>query len=180
MKFNTIVGNPPYQIMDGGAGASAKPVYNLFVNTAKQLDPQYISMIMPSRWFAGGKGLDTFRDEMLNDIHLKRLDDFLNPELIFPNTNIRGGLCYFLWDKKHDTNKFQTLVVTHDKNKPISTVKRLLKTEGINLFIRNYEAISILNKVKNKDFISFSLYISSRKPFGLSTDFIKDDNFKNN
>lgn len=81
--------------MDGGAQASATPVYNLFVDTARALKANYISMIMPARWYSGGKGLDEFRISMLEDQHISRLDDFLNPETVFPNTNIRGGLCYF-------------------------------------------------------------------------------------
>ena len=96
MKFNVIVGNPPYQQSDGGAQASAKPIYNLFVESAKELNPSYISMIMPTRWYAGGKGLDEFREIMLNDKHISELHDFLKPDILFQNTNYRVGFCYFL------------------------------------------------------------------------------------
>ena len=96
MKFNVIVGNPPYQQSDGGAQASAKPIYNLFVEVAKQLNPNYILIIMPTRWYAGGKGLDEFRETMLNDKHISELHDFLKPDILFQNTNNRGGVCFFL------------------------------------------------------------------------------------
>ncbi len=104
LKFDVIIGNPPYQEMDGGAQASASPIYHHFVRLAKELEPGLISFIMPTRWYAGGKGLDDFRDEMLNDIHIRELHDWLTPEDIFPHTNIRGGVCYFLWDKDYDNN----------------------------------------------------------------------------
>ena len=97
MKFDAIIGNPPYMVMDGGAQASAKPIYQHFVSTSKKIKPNYISFIIPTRWYAGGKGLDKFRDEMLNDEHIEALYDCVTPDDIFPNTNIRGGVCYFLW-----------------------------------------------------------------------------------
>lgn len=95
MKFNAIVGNPPYQVMDGGAGASAKPVYNLFVDIAKKLKAEYISMIMPARWYAGGKGLDEFRDDMLKDKSMSLLVDYFDATDVFPRIDISGGICYF-------------------------------------------------------------------------------------
>ena len=178
MKFDAIVGNPPYQVMDGGAQASASPVYNLFVGLAKQIRPNYFSLIMPARWYSGGKGLDEFRAEMLSDKHICRLDDFLSPETLFPNTNIRGGLCYFLWSYQHDAEKQLTRVVTHDKNNISGDIKRTLKTQNSDTFIRSYEAISIMNKVLINNFKSMSQYVSVRKPFGLPTDFTKDINYK--
>ena len=178
IAFNAIVGNPPYQMMDGGAQASATPVYNLFVGIAKKLNGNYISMIMPARWYSGGKGLDDFRNEMLTDKCIRRLDDFLYPETVFPNTNIRGGLCYFLRDSSYDCNKDLTRVVTHGRQGIIADKLRLLKTEEIETFIRSYEALSIIEKVKALNFTSITPYISARKPFGLSTDFTKDVNYK--
>lgn len=179
MKFKAIVGNPPYQIMDGGAQASSKPVYNYFVEIAKRLDPSYISMIMPSRWYSGGKGLDDFRDKMLNDFRIAVLHDFLNPELVFPNTNIRGGVCYFLWDKNYNNETSLTKVVTHQgKALPISTY-RLLKTEHSDTFVRHSIAISIIEKVNgSSNFISFSEYISALRPFGFRGYFINDPMFR--
>lgn len=178
MKFNAVVGNPPYQMMDGGAQASATPVYNLFVNIAKKLQANYVSMIMPARWYSGGKGLDEFRNSMLEDKHISRLDDFLNPETIFPNTNIRGGLCYFLWNSNYNSHENLTRVVTHGISGVVSDKMRSLKLDNIDTFIRNYDAISIIEKVKNKNFSSLKTIVSPRKPFDLATDFIKDVQFK--
>ena len=104
MKINAIVGNPPYQIMDGGAGVSAKPVYNLFIEIAKQIAPNYISMIMPSRWFAGGKGLDSFRESMLSDKRISHIFDYVNAKDCFPTASIGGGVNYILWDVNYKGN----------------------------------------------------------------------------
>lgn len=177
MKFDAIVGNPPYQVMDGGAGASAKPLYQYFVDIARNLAPNYISMIMPSRWYAGGKGLDEFRDKMLNNNNICELHDFLNPEILFPNTNIRGGLCYFLLNKDYDNSKLLTRVVTHSEKGIISDVKRTLKTSGSDFFIRSYVGIEIVKKVFIDNAESFEKYVSSRKPFGLDTTFAKSKDF---
>ena len=178
MKFNAIVGNPPYQVMDGGAQASAKPIYNVFVEIAKSLKSNYLSLIMPARWYSGGKGLDEFRSTMLSDIRIRRLDDFLYPETIFPNTNIRGGLCYFLRDENYDNNEKLTQVVTHGENGVISDKMRRIKIENFDTFIRTYEAISIIEKVRKSNFVSIADNISARKPFGLATDFFKSEDYK--
>ena len=178
MKFDAVVGNPPYQEMDGGAQASATPIYHHFVETAKKLNPTFISFIMPTRWYVGGKGLDSFRKEMLDDIHLKELYDHLTPENIFPNTNIRGGVCYFLWDKNYDNRKDLTRVVTYEDNKIIADVLRPMKVEGIDIFIRDSKAVNILRKVFSKNDTSvMSDHISVRKPFGLEGNFIKTMDF---
>lgn len=179
MKFNAIVGNPPYQEMDGGAQASASPIYNLFVEIAIKAKPDSISMIMPSRWYSGGKGLDEFRNQMLNDQHISILHDFLNPEQVFPNTNIRGGLCYFLWDVNYDNQTNLTKVVTHQLNSEPLVSVRSLKTENENTFIRHGLAIKIIDKVKNKvDFQSFENHISTLRPFGFRGYFTKDEKFR--
>lgn len=179
MKFDAIIGNPPYQQSDGGAQASAKPIYNEFVGIAEQLDPEYISMIMPTRWYAGGKGLDEFRDQMLNDKNIRELHDFLKPELIFQNINLRGGICYFLRDKNHDNSKDLTKVFTyHDSLIPTLNV-RSLKNEGSDIFIRHGIGVSIIKKVSNDSkFESLAKYVSSAKAFGFRTFFIKDKKFR--
>lgn len=178
VKFDAVVGNPPYQEMDGGAQASASPIYQNFVMTAKSIDPRYISFIMPTRWYVGGKGLDSFRDEMLNDLHIKELYDCLTPEDIFPNTNIRGGVCYFLRDSNYDNNRNLTRVVTYANNQIIADHQRALKVEGIDVFIRDGKAVDILKKVfPNADMPVISQMVSVRKPFGLEGNFIKDVRF---
>ncbi|TLS35403.1 Eco57I restriction-modification methylase domain-containing protein [Pseudalkalibacillus caeni] len=178
LKFDVIIGNPPYQEIDGGAQVSARPIYHNFVRAAKAMNPQYISLITPSRWYVGGKGLDDFRDEMLNDPHLRELHDWLTPEDIFPNTNIRGGVSYFLWDSKYNSSVSQTRVVTYENNEIISDTLRPLKFKDSDIFIRDSKAITILNKINVDDKNSLMAYVSARNPFGFSTNFTKNSKFK--
>lgn len=179
MKFDAIIGNPPYQVMDGGAQASARPIYNDFVDFSEEVDPYLVSIIMPSRWYAGGKNLDEFRNKMLNDIHLQELHDFLHPELLFPDTNNRGGICYFFRNKKYDNTKNLTRVITHNDKGIESDIMRPMKIEGTEIFIRSAAAIGIIKKVFSENKAkSFSSYVSSRKPFGLDTTFAKSTFFK--
>ncbi|WP_296321005.1 Eco57I restriction-modification methylase domain-containing protein [uncultured Treponema sp.] len=179
MNFDAIIGNPPYQVMDGGAQASARPIYNDFVDFSEKVDPNLVSIIMPSRWYAGGKNLDEFRNKMLNDIHLQELHDFLHPELLFPDTNNRGGICYFFRNKNYDNTKKLTRVITHNDKGIESDIMRPMKIEGTEIFIRSAVAIEIIKKIfsENKS-KSFSEYVSSRKPFGLDTTFAKSSHFK--
>lgn len=181
MKFNAIVGNPPYMEMDGGAQASAKPIYNEFVDIAKKIEPDYISMIMPTRWYSGGKGLDDFRESMLKDKRLAVLHDFLNPDEVFPKTNIRGGICYFLWDKVYGTDFELTEVVTHQEGVEPVSVMRSLKSGVTEIFIRHKAALDIIDKVKTlEDFKSFEDHVSPRKPFGIDGFFVKNEKFRKN
>lgn len=175
MKFDVVIGNPPYQEDDGGAGSSAKPIYNLFVEKAQELNPNFISMIIPTRWFSGGKGLDNFRDKMLNDIHISQLHDFLNPKVLFPSTNNRGGICFFLWDNNFDSNaQLPTIYTYHDETNPVIS-QRKLKNDGSDIYIRHHVAIDIINKIKDfENFESMEKYISARKPFNLEGNIIKD------
>ena len=101
MQFDVIIGNPPYQMDTGGSGRQAKPIYQLFVQTAMKLNPRFIAMVTPSRWFAGGMGLSDFREEMLNCGQISHLTDFENAPDVFPGVDIAGGICYFLWDRSH-------------------------------------------------------------------------------
>ncbi len=177
MKIDAVVGNPPYQVMDGGAQASASPVYNLFVDVSKKTKAQYISMIMPARWYAGGRGLDEFRITMLNDKCIKRLDDFTNPELVFPGTNIRGGICYFLRDINYDNSLGLVRVVTHEREGISSDTMRPMLIDGTETFIRDEQAISILAKVKDNTSQFMDEWISPLRPFGFRGYFVNDEAF---
>ena len=177
MKFDVVVGNPPYQVSDGGAQASAKPIYQYFVKLSNELTNHYSSLIIPSRWYVGGKGLDEFREDMLNDNHIKELHDCLTPEDIFPNTNIRGGVCYFLRDFKYNNIKELVRVVTHESNNIIYETNRSMKINNSEVFIRDGRAKDIIAKVTNNDFESISKNISSRKPFGLDGNFARSDKY---
>ncbi|MGR3807321.1 Eco57I restriction-modification methylase domain-containing protein [Pasteurella testudinis] len=168
MKFDVIIGNPPYQLSDGGAQASAKPIYNDFVEQAKKLNPRYISMIIPARWYSGGKGLDKFRDAMLADRQLIELHDFPNSSDCFSGVEIKGGVCYFLW--KNQANE-DCLVVTYEGDNIISRMTRPLKEEQLDVFIRYNQAVQILRKIAKYNELSFNTIISSAKPFGLRTFF---------
>ena len=180
MKFNVIVGNPPYQQKDGGANKNfATPIYNEFVDIAKKLNPNCISMIMPTRWYAGGSDLGEFRDQMLNDIHISELHDFLKPDLIFQNINLRGGICYFSWNKDYDNSKSLTKVFTYNDDLTPKIYTRSLKTEDSDILIRHNIAVEMLKKIKShSDFTSFEIHISALRPFGFRGYFTKDKKFR--
>ena len=161
MKIDAIIGNPPYQVLDGGNAASAVPVYNRFVGLAKSLNPQYLSMIIPAKWYNGGKGLEAFRKEMLSDKHIALLFDYIDGHDCFPTVDIAGGICYFLRDLGHNG---LCKVITQQQGERIIT-QRELDTDDV--FIRHTKAITILEKIK-KSTSSF-LTIYPRKPFGLPT-----------
>ena len=167
MKFNVIVGNPPYQEMDGGTDRGAVPVYQNFVNIAKKIGPQYISMIMPARWYAGGRGLDVFRNEMLNDRRMNKLVDFQTSKSLFPTVDIAGGLCYFLWNSKHEG---KCTVINKDSSlQNNATMDRCLNQ--FDVFIRTNSSISIIEKIKNTSGHFLNDYVLSINPFGFRTFF---------
>ncbi len=163
MKFDVIIGNPPYQLSDGGNGASASPLYHRFVRQAQKLKPRYLTMIIPSRWFGGGKGLDDFRREMLNDNHIRVLVDYENASDCFPGVDIAGGVCYFLWDRD---NPGLCDVVNIRNNETMHSVRAL---NEFDTFIRHDQAASIVRKVCAFGEPMMSKMVSSRKPFGLPT-----------
>lgn len=162
MKFDVIVGNPPYQLNDGGGtGSSAKPIYNLFIEQAKKLKPRYMSMIIPARWYSGGKGLDEFRSEMLKDKSIRKLVDYADSRDCFPGVDIAGGVCYFLWDRD---NKGICEVETVRKNE-IRKSERYL--DEFDTFVRDNLAIQIIHKVNKMSNSFLDTLVSSRMPFGL-------------
>lgn len=180
VKFDVIIGNPPYQEEDGGAQSSARPIYHHFVQAAKSLNPEYITYITPSRWFVGGKGLDSFRDEMLNDLHMKEIHDWLTPEDIFPNTNIRGGVNFFLWDKSFTDASIR--FASYKNGRKISDLNRPLAVEGIDILLRDNIGVKVLEKIYDNDYeniFTIADIVSPRKPFGFGGYFIDDKRFKN-
>ena len=165
MKFDVIISNPPYQLSDGGNAKSAKPIYQYFVEQAKKLKPRYMSMIIPSRWFTGGKGLDEFRNNMLSDKHIRRLVDYENFKDVFPGVDLAGGACYFLWDRD---NVGSCEVTNFNQNNPSVAIRELDEYET---FIRQNMAVDIVHKVKNLESEFLDSRVSTRKPFGLPTNY---------
>lgn len=169
MKFDVIIGNPPYQISDGGHGRSAGPIYHKFVQQAKKMNPKFLTMIIPARWFAGGKGLDEFRNEMLNDSRIRNLVDYENSNDIFPGVDVAGGICYFLWNRDL-SGHCEVLNLSKD-----SEFKSIRQLNEFPILIRHSRSIPIIRKVlgKNENAGSrLSGIVSARKPFGLPTNYI--------
>jgi site-specific DNA-methyltransferase (adenine-specific) len=144
MQFDVIIGNPPYQMNTEGYGTQARPIYHKFVEQAKNLEPRLLTMVIPARWFSGGMGLDAFRTAMLSDDRLRVIEDFPDSNNVFPGTQIKGGVCYFLWDRD---NSGSVRVTTHDKGVASDSVERPLLEPGSDVFIRYNEALPILKKV---------------------------------
>jgi hypothetical protein len=179
MQFDVIIGNPPYQLSDGGYGTSAGPIYQHFVDRAKELDPRFLSLVIPARWFAGGKGLDEFRERFLADRRLRVIHDYWQVGDVFPGVAVQGGILYFLWNRDQPG---ECEVTTHYAGKALSTSRRPLLEPGADVFIRFNEAVPILKKIaaaEGGEAGSVLLppgkrlaeLVSSRKPFGLDTAF---------
>jgi len=150
MKFNVIIGNPPYQENDGGGnGNNSKPIYNLFIEKSKKLKPNYLSFIIPSRWMSGGRGLDEFRKKMLKDKRFKEIIDFKNSIDCFSNVDIKGGVCYFLWEEKYN-NKCKYTIKKNKNGKQITLSSQYRNLDKYDVFIRDNKAINILEKVLKK------------------------------
>jgi site-specific DNA-methyltransferase (adenine-specific) len=167
MQFDVIIGNPPYQLDDGGFGTSAAPIYQLFVEKALDLDPRFAVFVTPSRWMAGGKGLDKYRERMLADKRMRNIVDY--PKLYegFPGVKIRGGISYFLWDREHNGPcEVQTV---WDGRPSGQAVARYL--DAYDVLVRRNEAVPILDKVSSQKEPTLDRRVSSRKPFGLATNF---------
>ena len=175
MKFDVIIGNPPYQLATGGAQAQAIPLYNKFIEQAKKLQPRYLTMIVPSRWMTGGFGLDSFRSDMLHDDRLRIIHDFTDASDCFTGVEIKGGVCYFLWDRD---NRGLCEVYTHQDGN-IDYAKRPLLESNQEVFIRQNKAISILRKVLSLKEKSYSSIVSSQRPFGFPTNFSDIIEFNN-
>ena len=165
MKFDVIIGNPPYQLDTGGSGRQAKPIYNLFIDQAKKLNPRYLAMIIPSRWFAGGMGLDDFRKSMIEDQRIRVLVDYANAKDCFPQNSISGGVCYFLWDRDHRG----VCSITSVKDGEQNTMLRSLNEFPV--LVRYNDAVGILRKISGYHEDPLSSIVSSLTPFGLPTNY---------
>ena len=163
MKFDYVIGNPPYQISDGGAGVSATPIYNRFIEAIKTTHPGAICLIIPAKWYSGGKGLDKFREKMLGDRHISTLVDYSNSLDVFPNVDVAGGVCYFVWKEAYNGK----CKYTNYRNGKATTAYRDLNE--FQTFIRYPVASEIVKKVKEDGELTLDKVVSSRKPFGLAT-----------
>ncbi len=163
MNFDVIIGNPPYQLEDGGNSASAKPIYDQFVTRALKLNPRYLCMIIPARWYTGGKGLDGFRDAMLSDNRIRVLHDIVNSKECFGGLSVSGGICYFLWDREYHG---ECLFTTSNTGKTSTSMRNL---HEFPVFVRYNEAVDIIHKVRNSKRPSLVDIVSSRNPYGLPT-----------
>lgn len=163
VKFDVIVGNPPYQLSDGGFGRSASPIYQQFVLQARKLEPRYLVMVIPSRWFGGGKGLDEFRKEMLSDTRVREIVDFEDVNDVFPGIDLAGGVCYFKWERDNPG----LCRVTSRVREAVQVAERRL--DEFETFIRHAPAVSIVRKVGARNEKRMNTQVSGRKPFGLPT-----------
>lgn len=163
MKFDVIIGNPPYQLNDGGNNASAMPIYQKFIESSLKLNPRYLTMIIPSRWYSGGRGLESFRANMIADTRIKALYDFVDARECFPGVDISGGICYFLWDRHYQG----PCKVVNMSGETEHSENRYLNQYPI--LIRSNKAVPIIDKVLSGCPQTVDKKVSSQKPFGLRT-----------
>jgi site-specific DNA-methyltransferase (adenine-specific) len=175
MQFDVIIGNPPYQMKGGAGGSSDSSIYHLFVEQARQLEPRYLSMVIPSRWIAGGRGMDEFRRTMLNDRHISHFVDYTKMSTAFPGVDFEGGVGYFLWNREYKGDAQYTLFQGEERR---PTITRNLGAQDI--FIRDHRALSILERVQSLREPTMDAVISGDTPFGLATNFsdYKDEPFQ--
>ena len=166
MQFDVIIGNPPYQMTGGGGGTNDSPIYHLFVRQAMRLEPRFLSMVIPSRWMAGGRGLGEFRAEFLGDRRVRTLVDYENAKDVFPTVGIGGGICYFLWDREHPG---LCECVYHRNGATIGPYPRTL--DEFDVFVRDKRSVDILHKVVAANERPFEELVSGDTPFGLPTNF---------
>lgn len=172
MKFDVIISNPPYQLSDGGNNASATPIYQKFVDSAKKLNARFVTMVIPSRWYCGGRGLDTFRNVMLTEGHIRELHDYKRSSDCFPGIRNGGGICYFLWDKHYKSSTVHYF--EHDSNGVLRDTYRIIDEFG-DIFIRDTIASEIVRKVNKRQDKSLSSIVFTQKPFGFRTNFTDFD-----
>lgn len=189
MKFDVIIGNPPYQESDNDSGkGSAKPIYQHFVQLSKDLNPDLISLITPSVWFTGGKGLTEYRETMMHDPHLESIYNFDTPKDVFPTANLRGGVNYFLWNREFDNTKDGIRIDTIHKQEVVESGTRPLVLEGVPILISSNQSYRILEKLlKNHQIVlngedgkMFESIVSVRNPFGIATTFKRTSDFHAN
>lgn len=166
MQFDVIIGNPPYQMTGGAGGTNDSPLYHFFIEQAKRLEPRFLTMVVPSRWMAGGRGLNEFRSTMLGDRRTRVLVDYENAKDLFPTIGIGGGVCYFLWDRD---NPGPCMCTYHRNGETVGPQQRTL--DEFDVFVRDPRAVSILQKVRAHREPTFDALVSGDTPFGLATNF---------
>jgi len=165
MQFDVIIGNPPYQMKGGAGGSSDSSIYHLFVEQAKRLDPIFLSMVIPSRWLAGGRGMEEFRQTMLGSQQISKLIDFPVSSEVFPNVEVKGGICYFVWSVNY-AGECEVKVIRGEEE--LSSMRRL---DEFDVFVRDARAIGILHKVLAHTHVGMDTIVSNREPFRLESNF---------
>ncbi|MFS9024062.1 Eco57I restriction-modification methylase domain-containing protein [Streptococcus australis] len=179
VKFDVVIGNPPYQESDNKSGnGSATPLYDKFIELSISIKPKYISLITPSVWFLGGKGLDNFRRKMLEDIHIKSFHNYVTPNDVFQNVSLRGGVNFFVWDANFNNTKYFIHTETIKNSKIVDSSDRPYRLLDLDLFISDSRAYTLLQNMLERNYISLDFedkklmlygFVSERNPFGIAT-----------